>query len=90
MVIKSLLILISRGHAKQILAVDMSPNGYHIATGSDDHTVRLWDMRKKKTSNIVLAHNSLISTVKFQPKHGNYFVTSGYDNLIKVRLNGRD
>jgi U4/U6 small nuclear ribonucleoprotein PRP4 len=73
-----------RGHAKQILSVDFSGNGYQLATASDDHTVRVWDIRKRKTAQIILAHNSLISTVKYQPQHGNYFVTSGYDNLIKV------
>jgi U4/U6 small nuclear ribonucleoprotein PRP4 len=73
-----------RGHAKQILSVDFSGNGYQLATASDDHTVRVWDIRKRKTAQIILAHNSLISTVKYQPQHGNYFVTAGYDNLIKV------
>jgi WD40 repeat protein len=73
-----------RGHAKQIIGLDMSPDGYQVATGSDDHTVRIWDMRKRKTSNIILAHNSLISYVKYQPNYGNYLVTAGYDNLVKI------
>lgn len=29
------------GHIKQILALDFSPNGFHVVTGSDDHTARV-------------------------------------------------
>lgn len=29
------------GHIKQILSLDFSPNGYHIVTGSDDHTCKV-------------------------------------------------
>ena len=28
------------GASWQVLAIDFSPNGYHVATGSDDNTVR--------------------------------------------------
>jgi U4/U6 small nuclear ribonucleoprotein PRP4 len=73
-----------RGHAKKVIGLDVAPNGYHVATGSDDHTVRIWDLRKRKTANILLAHNSLISTVKYQPNYGNFIITSGFDNLCKI------
>lgn len=29
------------GHVKQILALDFAPNGYHVVTGSDDHTCKV-------------------------------------------------
>ncbi len=34
-----------RGHVKGILSSDFSPNGYQIATGSQDHTCMVWDLR---------------------------------------------
>jgi WD40 repeat protein len=30
-----------------VLSASFSPNGYHLATGSDDNTVRIWDLRRK-------------------------------------------
>ncbi len=37
------------GHIKSILALDFSPNGYHLATGSEDNTARVFDLRKRGT-----------------------------------------
>ncbi len=32
------------GHTGTVRAVAFSPNGHTLATGSDDHTARLWEM----------------------------------------------
>jgi len=29
------------GHIKQVLALDFSPDGYHVVTGSDDHQAKV-------------------------------------------------
>lgn len=34
-------IFVLQGHVKQVIAVDFAPDGYHIATGGDDHTVKV-------------------------------------------------
>lgn len=34
------------GHAGGVTCLAFSENGYHLATGSDDSTVKLWDLRK--------------------------------------------
>lgn len=41
------------GHVKSILAADFSPNGYHVATGSEDNTAHVFDLRKKGTLTIL-------------------------------------
>lgn len=40
-------ILLLEGHIKPILAMDFSPNGYLLATGSEDNTARIYDLRKR-------------------------------------------
>ena len=71
------------GHVKQCLCVDFSPNGYQLVTGSDDHTARVWDLRKRGSIYTVPAHSKLISSVRYEPEFGGYFVTSSYDGAVK-------
>ena len=74
-----------RGHAKPVLGCDFSPKGHLLATSSVDGTARIWDLRRHgRPLHIVAAHNHLVSSVRFAPTSGEYFVTSGYDSLIKI------
>lgn len=73
------------GHVKQVLAVDWSPDGHRIATGSDDHTVRIWDLRVQKCEYVIPAHASLISSVRFEPMGGRTLLTASYDQTVKAR-----
>jgi U4/U6 small nuclear ribonucleoprotein PRP4 len=54
------------GHLKSILSVDFNINGYHIATASEDNSVKIWDLRQSKCVYTMPAHNNLVSKVKFQ------------------------
>ena len=68
----------------QVIGVDFAPNGYQVATGSDDHTVRIWDLRKKRCQYTVPAHTKLISSVRYEPANGSFLVTSSFDGTCKV------
>jgi len=35
----------------QVMAVDFHPRGTVLATASDDHSVRIWDLRKRRRSS---------------------------------------
>lgn len=51
------------GHVKDILSMDWSPNGYILASGSNDNTCRIWDIRKRACTYTLPAHTSLVSQV---------------------------
>ena len=72
------------GHAKRVLCADWSANNFEIATGGDDGTVKIWDLRQRKLSVTVPAHSRLISSLQFSPKSSEFLVTSSYDGNIKV------
>lgn len=72
------------GHVKQILCSSFSSNGYHLATGSDDNTIRLWDLRRKNCFYIIPAHTKLISDLVFQPNNSYFLASASYDNTCKI------
>ncbi|KAJ3088069.1 hypothetical protein HK102_009643 [Quaeritorhiza haematococci] len=85
--------LVLHGHVKPILTLDWSPNGYQIATGSEDNTIRIWDIRKPKpnssntnaaagwvgdgASYVIPAHTNLVSQVKFFKASDDFRFTDG-------------
>lgn len=68
----------------QVLGLSFSPNGYHLASGGEDNTCRIWDLRKRKSLYVIPAHSNLISQVKFEPQEGYFLVTGSYDTTAKV------
>lgn len=68
----------------QVLGISFSPNGYHLATGGEDNTCRIWDLRKKRSLYTIPAHSNLISQIKFEPQEGYFLVTASYDMTAKV------
>ncbi|CAF4422561.1 unnamed protein product, partial [Rotaria magnacalcarata] len=56
-------VMFLEGHLKPIISIDFSPNGYHIATGSEDNLCKIWDLRQIKNAYSIAAHQSLVSTV---------------------------
>ena len=53
------------GHVQGIYAIAFSPNGYQIATGAGDDTIRVWDMRSLHASYTIPAHRSNVSDIRF-------------------------
>lgn len=68
----------------QVFGVSFSPNGYHLASGGEDNSCRIWDLRKRKCLYIIPAHSNLISQVKYEPQEGYFLVTGSYDTTAKV------
>lgn len=72
------------GHQNSVLTICFSPNGYQLATGSADNTVKVWDLRRQKCEYTISVHTNLVSRVMFEKTHGEYLVTTSYDNSLKV------
>src|ERR1700753_3105232 len=64
-------------HVQPILGLDFSPNGYQLATGSGDDTIRIWDMRASKALYTIPAHKSHAAGVSFYKTHETYSSKSG-------------
>ena len=72
------------GHYKQILSSDFHSNGYQIATGSQDNTIRIWDMRMRASLTSIPAHVKLVSDVHFNKTDSSFLYSSSYDGSVKI------
>lgn len=72
------------GHLGAIYGVDFSPNGYHIATASQDNSCKIWDLRRRQHIYSIPSHTSINSDVKYEKEGGNFLVTASYDGTAKV------
>ena len=48
------------GHVADVDVVEWHPNGHYLATGSSDHTVRLWDLRTGDVQRILIGHRAAV------------------------------
>lgn len=55
------------GHLKETWAVAFSPDGRILATGSDDETVRLWEVGSNKLIGELTGHRATVTQVAFSP-----------------------
>src|SRR5579883_2361096 len=70
------------GHSSNIWAISFSPDGKTIATGSADHTVRLWDLQGRALHTLK-GHTADVQSVSFSPD-GKTLVTGSKDGTAKL------
>jgi WD40 repeat protein len=71
------------GHTAGITAVDFSPDGQRLASGSYDHKVKVWDVASGNEVTTLTGHRLPIMAVAFSPD-GKRLASGSDDSAVKV------
>ncbi|PMB51658.1 serine/threonine protein kinase [Fischerella thermalis CCMEE 5201] len=72
-----------RGHAWAVLTVAFSPDGQTLATGSDDNTIKLWNVNTGQVIGTLLGHSWSVLAVAFSAD-GEILISGSRDNTVKL------
>src|SRR5262249_52972674 len=71
------------GHESGIESVAWQPSGELLATASDDHTARLWDVARGREVAALRGHTAPVKAIAWSPR-GERLATSSNDGTIAV------
>ncbi len=71
------------GHKASVVSAAFSPDGRTLATTSDDHTVRLWDMATDQPLATLIGHKASVVSAAFSPD-GRTLATTSDDHTVRL------
>jgi WD40 repeat protein/serine/threonine protein kinase len=72
-----------RGHLDWVTCVSFSPDGCYALSGSDDQTIRLWDVTSGKEIRRFEGHTMSVASVCFSPD-SRQALSGGWDQTIRL------
>jgi WD40 repeat protein len=76
------------GHAKNIASIAFSRDGTILATGSEDKTIMLWDVKSQRPLGTLAGHSETVTSLLFDPS-GAVLLSGSLDGTI-MRWNLED
>src|SRR5262249_41046362 len=69
------------GHTEGVNSVAISPDGMRVLSGSEDWTLRLWDLSTGQTLKVLQGHSAAIRSVAFSP-NGKQALSGSADGTV--------
>lgn len=71
------------GHSNTVNSVSYSPDGALLASGSDDHTIRIWFLASATCKMVLQGHDNTVYSVAFSPD-GMKLASGSYDKTVRI------
>jgi WD40 repeat protein len=55
------------GHSGSVVSVAFSPDGRYALSGSEDNTVRVWEVESGRCMRVMEGHSASVRSVAFSP-----------------------
>ncbi len=75
--------ILTTGHTNSVACVAFSADGHALASGSWDHTVKLWDSATGREIMSFAGHQDVVTSVAFSPD-GQTLASGSWDRSVKV------
>ncbi|MCX5717404.1 MAG: WD40 repeat domain-containing protein [Nitrospirae bacterium] len=75
-------VFVQMGHSGEITSMAISPDGRYMLSGSQDTTIKLWDVSTGREVRTFQGHSGFVNSVAFSPD-GRYAVSGSTDKTIK-------
>ncbi|MCD6310597.1 MAG: hypothetical protein J7M18_07760 [Candidatus Eremiobacteraeota bacterium] len=72
-----------KGHVDDVVTVRFSPDGNILASGSEDTTIKLWDVKTGELLMTLKGHSDDVSSIEFSPD-GKYLVSASCDQTVRI------
>ena len=70
-------------HSMSIEAIAYSPDGAYLASGSNDNTIKIWEVETGRLLRTLTGHTDKVCSVAFAP-NGKYLASGSNDETIKI------
>lgn len=71
------------GHLKPVNMVAYSPDGLRLASASDDHSIRIWDVSERREIRRMEGHSDSVTTIQFSPDGGR-IMSGSRDGTVRI------
>src|SRR6266496_6482779 len=71
------------GHSEDIKQIAWSPDGRILASGSEDKTIRLWDMQPGEALQTLTGHSDVVTSIEWS-RDGRLLASKSWDNTVRI------